>query len=43
MQTISGSNNFHLLDGFPPKPLRDYDKKIGDLNIENSILTQKIK
>jgi hypothetical protein len=23
--------------------LRDYDKKIGDLNIENSILTQKIK
>ena len=43
VQTISGSNNFHLLDGFPPKPLRDYDKKIGDLNIENSILTQKIK
>ena len=43
VQRISGSNNFHLLDGFPPKPLRDYDKNVGDLNIENSILTQKIK
>lgn len=43
VQMISGSNNFHLLDGFPPKPLGDYDKKVGDLKIENSILTQKIK
>ena len=43
IQRISGSSNFHLLEGFPPKPLRDYNKMIRDLNIENSILTQKIK
>ena len=40
---ISGSNNFHLLEGFPPKPLRDYNKTIGELNLDNTILTQKIK
>ena len=43
IQKISGSNNFHLLDGFPPKPLRDYDRPISELNLENTILTQKIK
>ena len=43
VQKISGSNNFHLLDGFPPKPLRDYDKQIGELHLDNTILTQKIK
>ena len=43
IQKISGSNNFHLLDGFPPKPLREYNKLIGDLNLDNTILTQKIK
>ena len=40
---ISGSNNFYLLDGFPPKPLREYNKIIGDLKLDNTILTQKIK
>ena len=40
---ISGSNNFYLLEGFPPAPLRDYNKTIGELKIENTILTQKIK
>ena len=39
---ISGSNNFHLLDGFPPKALRDYDKTIGQLKLENTTLTQKL-
>ena len=43
VQKISGSNNFHLLDGFPPKPLREYNKLIGELNLDNTILTQKIK
>ena len=33
--------NFVLLDGFPPKPLLDFDKTIEELGIENSILTQK--
>ena len=33
--------NFVLLDGFPPKPLLDFDKTIKELGIENSILTQK--
>ena len=37
VQKISGSNNFHLLDGFPPKPLREYNKLIGELNLNNTI------
>ena len=43
VQKISGSNNFHLLDGCPPKPLREYNKLIRELNLDNTILTQKIK
>ena len=39
---ISGSNNFYLLDGFPPRPLRDYDRTIYELNLQNSLLTQRI-
>ena len=42
IRKISGSNNFTLLDGFPPKPLRDYDRTIGELRLENTILTQRI-
>ena len=42
VRRISGCIKFHLLDGFPPKPLRDYDKTIYELNIQNSLLTQKI-
>ena len=42
VQKISGSNNFTLLDGFPPKPLRDYHMTIGQLKLENTILTQRI-
>ena len=38
----SGSNNFSLLDGFPPKPLTDYNKTIKELHLEGSILTQRI-
>ena len=33
--------DFILLDGFPPKPLLDFDKSIKDLGIENSVLVQK--
>ena len=39
---MSGLNDFALLDGFPPKPLFDLDKTIEELNLENSVLTQKI-
>ncbi len=42
VRAISGSSNFHLLDGFPPKPLRDYDKTIYELGLQNSMLTQRI-
>ena len=42
VRRISGSNNFYLLDGFPPKPLRDYDRTIYELRLQNSLLTQKI-
>ena len=33
--------DFILLDGFPPKPLLDFDKSIKNLGIENSMLVQK--
>ena len=42
VRKISGSNNFTLLDGFPPKALRDYDKTIGQLRLENPTLTQRL-
>ena len=42
IRRISGSNNFYLLDGFPPRPLRDYDRTIYELGLNNSMLTQKI-
>ena len=38
----SGSNNFSLLDGFPPRPLTDYNKTIQELHLEGSLLTQRI-
>lgn len=38
----SGSNNFSLLDGFPPRPLTAYNKTIKELDLEGSLLTQKI-
>ena len=39
---VTGSNNFVLLDGFPPKTLTEYDTTIEDLQLENALLTQKI-
>ena len=36
-----GSIKFHLLDGFPTKPLMDYDKTLHELNLQNSLLTKK--
>ena len=39
---VTGSNDFVLLDGFPPKTLTEYDKTIEDLKLENALLTQKI-
>ena len=39
---VTGTNNFVLLDGFPPKTLTEYDKTIEDLQLENALLTQKI-
>ena len=42
VQNISGSRNFYLLEGFPPKPLREYMRTIQELKLENTILTQKI-
>ena len=42
VRNISGSNNFFLLDGFPPRPLTAYDSTIYELRLYNSMLTQKI-
>ena len=38
----SGSNNFALLDGFPPRPLTAYNKTVQELHLEGSLLTQRI-
>ena len=42
VRKISGSNNFTLLDGFPPRALRNYDMTIGQLKLENAVLTQRL-
>lgn len=42
VRRISGSNNFILLDGFPPRPLVDLGRTIGELGLQNTLLTQKI-
>ena len=42
VKKISGSNNFVLLEGFPPRPLDQYNKTIKELKLENTTLTQKI-
>ena len=39
----SGSHNFHLLEGFPPKPLTELNKTIEQLNLKGVMLTQKVK
>lgn len=39
---LSGLKQFTLLDGFPPKPLLDLNKTIEELNLENTVLTQKL-
>ncbi len=42
VRKVSGSDNFVLLDGFPPKPITDYGKSIGEQRLYNSVITQKI-
>lgn len=42
VRKVSGSNNFVLLDGFPPRPITDYGRTIGELGLYNTVLTQKI-
>ena len=42
VKKLSGSNNFILLEGFPPRPLNQLNKSLKELNLENTTLTQKI-
>ena len=42
VKNLSGSDNFVLLDGFPPKPLTNYGGSISQLGLQNSVLTQRI-
>ena len=42
VRKVTGSNNFILLDGFPPMTLIEYNKTIEELKLENTLLTQKI-
>ena len=39
----SGSHNFSLLEGFPPKVLKELNKTIEQLNLKGCMLTQKLK
>ena len=43
VRKVSGSNNFVLLEGFPPKEITSYGRAIYELDLENSVITQKIK
>ena len=42
VRRVSRNNNFILLEGFPPKPLIEYNKTIEELGLQNSVLTQRI-
>ena len=42
VRRVSGYNNFSLLEGFPPKSLKDYDRSIAELHLQNTTLTQRI-
>ena len=42
VENVSGSHNFTLLDGFPPRPIVQVDKTIEELKLQGSMLTQRI-
>ena len=42
VEKVSGSKNFSLLEGFPPKIIKQFDKSIEELKLQESTLTQKI-
>ena len=39
----TGSHNFSLVEGFPPKVLNSLNATIEQLNLKNSLITQKLK
>ena len=43
VRKVSGSNNFVLLEGFPPKEIVSYGSPIYQLGLQNNVITQKIK
>ena len=43
VRKVSGSNNFVLLEGFPPKEITSYGTAIYLLGLQNTVITQKIK
>ena len=43
VRKVSGSNNFVLLEGFPPKEITSYGRAIYEFDLQNSVITQKIK
>lgn len=38
----TGNGNFSLIRGFPPKPITEINKKIGELGLQNEMLTQRL-
>ena len=42
IKRVSGIDNFTMVEGFPPQSLTDYEKTIGELRLDNTIITQRI-
>ena len=42
VKKLSGSDNFVLVEGFPPRPLKELNKSIKELKLDNTTLTQKL-
>ena len=42
VRKVSGSDNFVLLEGFPPKEITSYGRAIYELGLQNTVITQKI-
>lgn len=41
-QTAPVDGSFQLIEGFPPKPLTDFDKSIEQLKLQGTTLTQRL-
>ena len=42
IKRVTGFDTFIIQAGFPPQNLNEYDKTIGDLRLDNTIITQRL-